>query len=63
MGLGIALADLALIGDHLEAGRLLVLAGLAPLVRGTGYYLAYAAGRKDDPEIQAFRQWLLAEAA
>ena len=60
-GLGIALADLALIGDHLETGRLLVLAGLPPLVRGTGYYLAYAPGRADDPEIKAFRQWLLAE--
>jgi len=62
-GLGIALADLALIGDHLDAGRLVVLAGLPPLVRGTGYYLAYAPGRADDPEIRAFRQWLLAEVA
>ena len=62
-GLGIALADLALIGDHLDDGRLLVLAGLPPLVRGTGYYLAYALGRQDEPGIRAFRQWLLAEAA
>ncbi|WP_158743469.1 LysR substrate-binding domain-containing protein [Acidisphaera sp. L21] len=62
-GLGVALVDLALIGDHLEAGRLLVLANLPPLVRGSGYYLAYAPGRHEDGMIQAFRQWLLAEVA
>lgn len=60
-GLGIALADLSLVGEHLEFGRLVVLAGLAPLVRGTGYYLAYAPARQRDSGIQAFRHWLEGE--
>ena len=62
-GLGIALADLALIGDDLSAGRLLVLAGQPALMRGTGYYLTYAPGRQAHDAIQAFRDWALAEGA
>ena len=62
-GLGIALADLALVGDELDAGRLVMLASLPPLMRGTGYYLAYAPGREKDKNVQAFRQWLILEIA
>lgn len=60
-GLGIALVDLALIWDHLNAGRLITLASWTPLMRGTGYYLAYGPGRQNDAAIEALREWLLEE--
>lgn len=62
-GLGVALADVSLISDHLDGGRLVVLAGLPPLVRGTGYYLAYSSARRTSPAMLAFRDWLLQEVA
>lgn len=62
-GLGVALADISLIRDHLDANRLVVLAGMPPLVRGTGYYLAYSPARRASPAMLAFRDWLITEAA
>jgi DNA-binding transcriptional LysR family regulator len=52
-------------GYALDAGRLLVLVlvGLPPLMRGTGYYQGYAPDRQTDSDVQDFRQWLLGEVA
>jgi LysR family glycine cleavage system transcriptional activator len=61
-GLGLALVDLALVRDDLDAGRLVAIAGRAPLVRGTGYYLVTAPGRREEAGVAALRSWLLDEA-
>jgi LysR family glycine cleavage system transcriptional activator len=61
-GLGLALVDLALVRDELDAGRLVTVAGRTPLVRGTGYYLVYAPGRSEEAGVQALRSWLQEEA-
>ena len=58
-GLGVALTDLSLIRDHLDGKKLVVLPGMPPLVRGTGYYLAYSSARRASPAMLAFRDWLL----
>ena len=61
-GLGVALVDLTLVGEHIEAGRLVCVTSTAPLTRGTGYYLIHASGREKEPGVAAFSRWLSAEA-
>jgi LysR family transcriptional regulator, glycine cleavage system transcriptional activator len=60
-GQGVAIASSALIGDYLEAGRL-----VRPLpheVRGPRrYYVACPEAVADRPAIAAFRDWIIAEA-
>ena len=48
--------------DDIEAGRLVVPFGPS-LTLTPAYYLVTAPGRSGRPEIQAFRDWLLAEVA
>ena len=61
-GQGVALATSVLIGDYLDAGRL-----VRPFpheVRGAyQYYIVCPEASADQPDIVAFRAWLLAEAA
>ncbi len=61
-GLGIGLVDRRLAEEPLREGRLVAVADIAPLVRGTAWYLVAAADRADDPPFAAFARWLLAEA-
>jgi DNA-binding transcriptional LysR family regulator len=64
-GQGIALARSVMVKDDLDAGRLirpLANSGLdCPLTQA--YYVVYRAESGDLPKVQAFRDWLLAEAA
>jgi LysR family glycine cleavage system transcriptional activator len=61
-GLGVVMAQRALIAEDLKSGRL-----VAPFDRQTpttgAYYLAVQAGRPKAPRVAAFEAWLLAEAA
>jgi LysR family glycine cleavage system transcriptional activator len=61
-GLGVVMAQRALIEEDLNNGRL-----IAPFERQTptpgAYYLAFNAGRPKPPRVAAFEAWLLAEAA
>ncbi len=63
-GQGIALARSVMVKDDLDAGRLirpLADSGLdCPLTQA--YYVVYRAESGDLPKVQAFRDWLLAEA-
>jgi LysR family glycine cleavage system transcriptional activator len=62
-GLGVALADLALVQSELDAGRLVNPApGVPPLRRGTGWHLAHLPGRAAEAPVAALRDWLLREA-
>ncbi|WP_134498585.1 transcriptional regulator GcvA [Microvirga pakistanensis] len=61
-GQGVALATNVLIGDYLEAGRLV--RPFPQEVRGINqYYVVCPEATADRPEIAAFRAWLLDEAA
>lgn len=62
-GLGIALADLSLIGDDLQSGRLVAPIRAPPMVKGTGWYFVHAQSRGLDPPLQSFISWLKKEAA
>jgi LysR family glycine cleavage system transcriptional activator len=62
-GLGVALADPALVAPELAAGRLVTpLPGIPPLRRGTGWHLAHLPARGREPGLLALRDWLLGEA-
>jgi LysR family transcriptional regulator, glycine cleavage system transcriptional activator len=61
-GLGVALADLHLIRGELASGALVAPFDLV-LSDGTGYFLFAERGRLAEPNLVAFRDWLLAEAA
>lgn len=61
-GAGVALGRWSLAADDIEAGRLVVPFGPS-LTLTPAYYLVTAPGRSGRPEIQAFRDWLLAEVA
>jgi LysR family glycine cleavage system transcriptional activator len=61
-GLGVGLVDRRLAEEPLREGRLVAAAEVAPLVRGTAWYLVAAADRAGDPPFAAFAGWLLAEA-
>jgi LysR family glycine cleavage system transcriptional activator len=60
-GQGVALASKALALDHLAAGRLVKPFELS-LVTDFAYYVVCAKARADEPDLVAFRQWLLTEA-
>jgi LysR family transcriptional regulator, regulator of gene expression of beta-lactamase len=60
-GVGIAVAQLAFVGDALAAGRLVA---PFPIVAHTGesWLLQYRPVRRDDPALLAFRDWVHGEA-
>jgi LysR family transcriptional regulator, regulator of gene expression of beta-lactamase len=60
-GVGVALADIAYVGDALRSGRLVA---PFPTVVDTqeNWRLQYRPARRDDPALTAFRAWLLDEA-
>jgi LysR family glycine cleavage system transcriptional activator len=60
-GLGVAIADLYLVGDELAA-RLLVAPFDVVTGDGAGYFILGRRGRFADPTIAAFRDWLMSEA-
>jgi LysR family glycine cleavage system transcriptional activator len=62
-GVGVALADQILVASALEDGRLVnPVPHVAPLLRGTGWHLAHAPARGQEPAIAALRAWLVREA-
>jgi LysR family glycine cleavage system transcriptional activator len=60
-GQGVALGSKALTLEHLAAGRLVRPFKLS-LVTDFAYYVACTKSRADEPDIVAFRRWLIAEA-
>lgn len=60
-GLGVALLPRFLIGDELRRGDL-VEAMHAPVESAERYYLAWPPARETYPPLQAFREWIRAEA-
>jgi len=60
-GQGVALGSKALTLEHVATGRLLRPFKLS-LVTDFAYYAACAKSRADEPDIVAFRRWLIAEA-
>lgn len=61
-GLGVAMADRQMIGRDVDRGLLAVPFDIHMPSRGA-YYLVMPPRRKNDPRIQAFRAWLLDQAA
>ena len=62
-GQGVALARLALVGDTLARGDLIEPFGLPGRIASPfGYWLVRWPARRDRPELQAFENWLLAQA-
>lgn len=59
-GVGVALAQVALAGDDLAAGRLVKLFDIV-LPGSNGYFVVTPSARTDHPHVAAFRTWLLAE--
>jgi LysR family glycine cleavage system transcriptional activator len=55
---GVAIANPRFIAPHLETGRLVVPFEV-DLPSTSGYWLVYADSREDEPQIAAFREWLL----
>jgi LysR family transcriptional regulator, glycine cleavage system transcriptional activator len=60
-GRGVALGSRALTLEHFAAGRLVRPFKLS-LVTDFAYYAAGTKSRMDEPDIVAFRRWLIAEA-
>ena len=60
-GQGVALGSKALVLEHLAAKRLVRPFELS-LVPDFGYYVVCSKARADEPDLVAFRRWLLAEA-
>jgi DNA-binding transcriptional LysR family regulator len=61
-GLGISLADRALIDDDLRSGRLVVALPVPALTRGTSWYAVTVPGRRRDEAFQQLLAWLCKEA-
>ena len=58
----VALADFAMVADDLAAGRLVRPFELGiTLPEEFGYFLVYPQASENDPRVQAFRDWMLAE--
>lgn len=57
-GAGIALMDVAYIGDHVEAGRLTMLAE-QPVRLATGYYVVHAPQTRNLRQLTLFRDWVV----
>ncbi|HYE52025.1 MAG TPA: LysR substrate-binding domain-containing protein [Azospirillaceae bacterium] len=62
-GIGTAIARLPLAAPALEAGRLVPVPGAPETTAAAGYWLVGARSQLRRPEIQAFRSWIVAEAA
>jgi LysR family glycine cleavage system transcriptional activator len=60
-GQGIALGTKALALEHLAAGRLVRPFKLS-LVTDFAYYVVCSKARADEPDLVAFRRWMMAEA-
>lgn len=60
-GQGVALGSRALALDHLAAGRLVRPFELS-LVTDFAYYISYAKKRAEEPDLVAFRRWVISEA-
>lgn len=60
-GQGVALGSKALVQEHLAAGRLVRPFKLS-LVTDFAYYVVCEKARADEPDLLAFRRWLIAEA-
>jgi LysR family transcriptional regulator, glycine cleavage system transcriptional activator len=60
-GQGVALGSRALVRDHLQAGRLVRPFELS-LVTDFAYYISCAKKRAEEPDLVAFRRWILSEA-
>ena len=60
-GQGVALANLALLGDALRDG--LLQQPFGPCLQGSAFHLVVPEGDDDDADIAMVRDWLLAEAA
>ena len=60
-GQGVALGSKALASEHLAAGRLVRPFKLS-LVTDFAYYIVCAKARAEEPDLVAFRRWLLTEA-
>jgi LysR family transcriptional regulator, glycine cleavage system transcriptional activator len=60
-GQGVALGSRALALDHLEAGRLVRPFELS-LVTDFAYYISCSKKRADEPDLVAFRRWIMSEA-
>ena len=56
-GQGVALLGNELIADELRSGALVQPFG--PILDGDAYYFIYPEARRDDPPIQALRQWVM----
>jgi len=61
-GLGVAIIDPLLVQEELKDGRLIQPFTHTVPTR-SAYYLVWSGRRKDTPELAAFRQWLVEEAA
>jgi len=61
-GEGVALAPISLVGDDLDRGRLVRPFPLS-LELAFGYFLVYPPEARERKAVQAFREWILAEAA
>ena len=61
-GQGVALARSAHVGDDLKVGNLVRLFDVE-YPSSVSYFLVCPEGKKDQPKIDAFRKWLLDEAA
>jgi DNA-binding transcriptional LysR family regulator len=58
-GAGIALMDMAYVGDHVEAGRLTMLAR-EPVRLATGYYVVHEPQVRNNPRaLTVFRDWVV----
>lgn len=62
MGLGIALADRALISRELRANDLVPALNMPPLKPGTGWYLMSSPSRRVDPQYEKWSTWLRLQA-
>lgn len=61
-GLGVAIGQMALVIDDLEAGRLVPAMDFV-FQNGNAYYLTYAEHAANSPQLIEFRDWIMGEAA
>ena len=63
-GAGVALARSLLIYDALQAGTLVVpITNFEPMRSSKKHFARWPSNRQDDPDVDAFKQWLVTEAA
>lgn len=62
-GAGVVLAYKLIASADLQSGRLINPFGPELPLVGRAYYFACQSGRRDEPQIDAFRRWLIAELA